>query len=534
MRKILLASVATLGTAGFMGLAYAQAPMAAPPPPSQGQTAWTPIPAPTAYVNNNNNYAAPALPGALANPTPGTIVIHVNGRVEIDAWGTWSSADSRLVAVPGAPAGTPLSSVKVEPQAIASYARLYFGADGMATNGLRYGAAIELRQNFFGQPSSAASSGASGYTSTETMFVRRAFTYVAGANWGIVRVGQADGIIGIFDNGVTTFQFMTTGNLNGGDLEAGALGSTQVPFWFLGQAGNEYGNNKFVYLSPQIAGFDFGFQYAPNTSNGNSIGGPTGGGISSGLALGAAAAGAAAAGAAGTGTGINCTVANTGCPSLSSGPGSLDGARIINQTAVGLRYQGVLGGVGVLAYGAYEFSGHADYTGLSPATATTAAGVAAANAYLGNPAGSKFTGQYDNLSFGSGGIALTYAGFTVGGNVIGGRLNGQLALTPAGGAREVAFLVGAKYVTGPLVVGIVAERGDYQGAQQMTGITQRRGRAIDFGAQYTVAPGYAVYAEYMWQDIYQGGVNLITGALGSGANNEIRSQGILLGNVVNF
>jgi len=199
--------------------------MAAPPPPSQGQTAWTPIPAPTAYVNNNNNYAAPALPGALANPTPGTIVIHVNGRVEIDAWGTWSSADSRLVAVPGAPAGTPLSSVKVEPQAIASYARLYFGADGMATNGLRYGAAIELRQNFFGQPSSAASSGASGYTSTETMFVRRAFTYVAGANWGIVRVGQADGIIGIFDNGVTTFQFMTTGNLNGGDLEAGALGS---------------------------------------------------------------------------------------------------------------------------------------------------------------------------------------------------------------------------------------------------------------------------------------------------------------------
>ena len=38
-------------------------------------------------------------------------------------------------------------------------------------------------------------------------------------------------------------------------------------FIFLGQAGNEYDNAKIVYLSPQIAGFDFGLLYAPNTSN---------------------------------------------------------------------------------------------------------------------------------------------------------------------------------------------------------------------------------------------------------------------------
>ncbi len=87
----------------------------------------------------------------------------------------------------------------------------------MATNGLRYGAAIEVRQNFTGQISNNGSSGASGYSSLETLYVRRAFTYVAGENWGIVRAGQADGLIGIFDNGVTTFQFLPTGNLNGGD-----------------------------------------------------------------------------------------------------------------------------------------------------------------------------------------------------------------------------------------------------------------------------------------------------------------------------
>ena len=125
-----------------------------------------------------------------------------------------------------------------------SFARIYAGGDGMATNGLRYGAAIEIRQNFTGQISSNASSGASGYASLETLYVRRAFTYVAGENWGIVRIGQADGLIGIFDNGVTTFQFLPTGNLNGGDLQRISRQTSRRTFVFLGQAGNEYVNAK--------------------------------------------------------------------------------------------------------------------------------------------------------------------------------------------------------------------------------------------------------------------------------------------------
>ena len=62
--------------------------------------------------------------------------------------------------------------------------------------------------------------------------MRRAFTYVAGDNWGIVRAGQADGLIGIFDNGVTTFQFLPTGNLNGGDASefpANRVSDLRVP-----------------------------------------------------------------------------------------------------------------------------------------------------------------------------------------------------------------------------------------------------------------------------------------------------------------
>ena len=200
--------------------------------------------------------------------------------------------------------------VKLNPYALDSFMRLYFGADAMATNGLRYGAGIELRENFSGQIGSNTSTNASGYSSLSTVFVRRAFTYVAGENWGIVRFGMADGVIGIFDNGVTSGQFLING-FGGGDNQN--VSGAAIPFFFLATQGAEYDNTKLVYLSPQIAGFDFGLQWAPNTSNGYGISGTNN-------PLNASISGA------GIGTGISCnTVANSGCPNLSSGPGIQDG-----------------------------------------------------------------------------------------------------------------------------------------------------------------------------------------------------------------
>ena len=129
-----------------------------------------------AYVNDNNNYQAPMLPGAVANPTPGTIVVHINAKVQVDAGGIWTSADSVARTAPnGAPGATPITSIgsgplaagsatsastaqsailgvngtgtaKLQPQVMGVFGRLYFGGDGMATNGLRYGAAIEVRE----------------------------------------------------------------------------------------------------------------------------------------------------------------------------------------------------------------------------------------------------------------------------------------------------------------------------------------------------------------------------------------------------
>ena len=98
MRKFLLAGVATLGAVGFAGVASAQAPSGF----MQGQAPITPTGGPS-YVNNNNNYQAPALPGAAANPTPGTIVLHLNGKVQVDSQGVWSSLDNHQVTAPAQP-----------------------------------------------------------------------------------------------------------------------------------------------------------------------------------------------------------------------------------------------------------------------------------------------------------------------------------------------------------------------------------------------------------------------------------------------
>jgi hypothetical protein len=216
MRKLLMASAAILGATG--GLAFAQAPAN----PSQGQLA-APYGAGPAANNNNawgvaNTPSGSAAAGPLSTvvapnvdkvPAPGTIVIRLNGRVEVDVGAAFTSADKVIVrsAIPG------LSGpYKVNPIAVGSYMRLYPAFDGLAANGLRYGASVELRENFQSgtnfsattAPGTAASPSAN--TSAETIYVRRAFTYLASDTVGIVRLGQSDGVLGLFDTCIFTSQ----------------------------------------------------------------------------------------------------------------------------------------------------------------------------------------------------------------------------------------------------------------------------------------------------------------------------------------
>ncbi len=58
------------------------------------------------------------MPGPLANPTPGTIVVHFNGKVQVDFGGVWTSGDSRFVTAPnGSPGAPPITSIGSGPLA---------------------------------------------------------------------------------------------------------------------------------------------------------------------------------------------------------------------------------------------------------------------------------------------------------------------------------------------------------------------------------------------------------------------------------
>jgi predicted porin len=480
MRKLLLASAATLAIGGAGAAPAQEAPL--PATVLQGQVATRPT-ASVPGANNNNNYQAPALAGAIVNPTPGSIVIHLNARVMMEAGAGFSSIDHVT---------TEAGDFKREPASILSYMRIYPGMDGLAANGLRYGGSIELRENFTAFNTSTTSSGASGYTSGETVFVRRAFVYLANDRLGILRVGQADGLIGIFDNGVTTFQNITpTSVFNGGDEQSMVPGVIAPPFVFLSQAGNEYGNNKFVYLSPQIAGFDIGLQWAPTIGNG----------------FGA------------------CDITGSGCAGLSSSSIPPDGARVLNQYAAGVRYESSLGDVGLLAYAVYEGSGHTQYTGTATA--------AVAQLGAGAAPGTTYNGKFNNIGVTSIGAAVTFAGLIVGGNGIFGQMNGVLAPKPEGGAGVSAWLVGARYVFGPASIGAAFESMDQQGAIGLTGISQRHSYAAAVGASYSIAPGLTGFAEYQYMNQKQSGFNFVTSTAGA-ANNTVQGQAFLVGTLVTW
>ncbi len=456
MRKLLLAGVAVVGSLGYANAqtttTTTTTTTAAPLPmsnlgyPSQ----------PSSYLGGNNgiNQDGGPMSAGAQNPVPGSMVIHLNGRVWAYAgfgggsgfvntittpavttlgkttFGTAffptgtapaNTATTTYTLIPGAtnPTGrlfstttvTPTTTVpgtshtaKLNPMQFIGYFRLYPGVDAMATNGLRYGAIVEIRQNFIGQGYGSTTAGLqgaganystspSGASCGSTLYVRREAVYLGSNSLGIVRVGQDDGPFSQFDNGVTTFQY-GSGAWNGDapdNLPNGGNVNAVFPFW--SGIGAEYAVSKAVYFSPRFAGFDFAVSYAPNNGANN-----------------------AAA----------CPIAEAGCLALSSNPsGTFGGAgRPTNWMEAMARYQGNFNGFGIYGIAGYSASGNVKST----------------------VAGSQ---QFNGFSVGDVGLTLSYAGFSVGGNVLWGDFNSQVALQPKGAPAAVAWLGGVAYVNGP-------------------------------------------------------------------------------------
>ncbi|MDR3530134.1 MAG: porin [Rhodopila sp.] len=502
MRYTLLASAVILS--GTTALAHAQAPAN----PSQGQYA-APYGSGPAPNNNNNSWgiantpsgsaAAGSLstiysPNTVAVPAPGTIVIHLNGRVQAQLSASFTSSDKGLNAN-----GTP-NGYKLNPVGLGSYVRLYPGFDAVAANGLRYGASVELRQNFYGGTNYSASgtgstSSPSGNTSSETIYVRRAFAYLASDKLGIVRLGQADGVLGLFDNCIFTSECWDAGltGLNGGASQAIApSGPMSVPWAWISQSGADYGNSKIVYMSPQFYGFDFGVQYAPN--EGNSFSNASG---SSPI------------------QGTTCNQAGANCINVSSGN---DATRWLNQVGVGLRFQRSFGPVDFKTYGFYETAGKEDLTTTSYVNPSPSANAS----YL----------RYDNLSFYKAGVAVTAANLTAAVDYIGGAVNGSLAMRPTGGASTNAVLAGLTYANGPIMLGADVGIINSQGAAQLTGLSQRHETEFSFGGSYKLAPGVQLVGEYMYTQRHQGGYDFNQGAVG--VTRDAKGQGVTFATVLTW
>lgn len=526
MRDILLKSASVFGVAiTAAGPTFSQTP-SMPFQPSQGMMVGPSTPNATANVTNATSgqpssfhgYSG-AFNGAVPPPTPGTVVIRLNGKVEVDMNAFWTNANNSVAA------GGGFSGFKVNPVGFGSLMRLYPAVDGMATNGLRYGAAVELRENF-GAPTGLASAGAttaggvqplglsggapaagtaiaaassaSAYSSSETIFVRRAYTYLAADNIGIVRFGQADGVIGIFDPCVFSAQCWDAGvgALNAGGAQIAAPSNAlAIPFVWLSQAGAEYANTKVVYISPQVFGFDFGVQYAPGMDNGF------------GASTGATAQGPALCAQAGP----NCVGTTTG----------QDGSRWYNQVAAGARWQGTFGPMQAGLMAVYETAAKESVFG--PAIKSGGAGKILGNAY-------------DNLSFvEAAGYATLDTGIgkmTYSVDWIGGALNGQLAMRPTGAVPESAVVTGLMFRNGPITLGTQVGWVFSQGSANLTGISQRREFEVAIGGNYNIAPGLYLVGEYQFEARHQGGFDFVAGAVGP--TRDSHGQGITFSTVVNW
>jgi predicted porin len=449
MRNYLLASAALLGLVAASGAQAAQF-------------------APTDASKNSSAFGAPQ-----TNPDPGKIIVHMGGLVAVDAGGWNTSSDKSAT-----------TGAKNQPYGIGGYFRLYFGVDGQLTNGLKYGANAEMRTDFAGgapggmslAAGSAGVGNASANSTASLWYTRRAYGYLAGDNWGLVRVGQGDGPLSLFTgSGITTGEAYDTGAWDGDICDVISAGCLS---WVFPDVGNEYDSAKITYMTPKFGGLTAGVSFAPSS-------------------------------AALSGTGAQQANAGGSANQSVSVVGS-DTQRPRNLMEIAARWQGNLGPAAVDVYGGYWASG--------------IVGAATPAALPGGVTKVRGLGIYD------GGLSVTMSGFSVFGAINGGVTNGQ-AGTPlvvlASGRKknQFAWTAGAQWSGGPWTVGASYYTYADQGSNGGTG--NRTANAVSIGGDYTVTPGLDFFLEYIYGGIKQAGVNFVDAGGPAANNNKITTNALL-------
>ena len=511
MRKLLLATAAALGVSmGASGYADAQVVY------SSDNTG--------TVASNSQGYGSQASDAGQSFPTPGTVTVRLNGRFRFYVGAVAAdSTRTNFTSSPSASASTSISTATTNtPSAgynknsnygIIEYARLYPGFDGVAANGLKYGASLELRQDNPAAAGGGVYGSPSGQDQRQGVFyLRREWGYIGSDKLGTLRLGASDPVTSLFLTG--TFETFDDGGLDG-DIPAYLPGSAQLNFPFADQ-GSLYSTDKIVYVTPQFYGFDGGVDWEPNTSAvGTPACSPTAGfGQFASSGQGAAAA---------------------GCPFLSS-TSTNDVARRRNTYDALVRYRGTFGPLGIAATASYTGSSRVLDSGIQGSSV--------------NP--KHF--PLEDLSVGDFGLVLTYGGFSVGGNYQIGRYNstgsGYGTLVARGQPNAQAAIIGATYTFGPVIFGAHYlwswSEGDQQTAtgfspvnntvrevfNSTTGLVaggQRFETGAAAGATYSLAPGVALYLSYIWEQRRQNGYNFITGASNNPNHNKTDGNVIAVG-----
>ncbi len=486
MRKLLLASAAIMGASvGMASHAFAQSKA------TNDTIGDSVVTLDTSGQSATNDTSGDSF------PTPGTVTVRLNGRFRwyVGSITQGAGRTSNFGPTPGVSNGVNNTNVgqnKLSNYGMMEYARLYPGFDGVAANGLKYGASLEIRAE--SNHPAGGSFGGSNSTSVQgsgELYWRRQFGYLGTDRLGTLRVGSSDGVSSLFLTG--NFENFDGGGWDGDIPDM--LPSTLAVTWPFTDAGGGYVTNKIVYLSPQFYGFDFGLGWEPTTGAG-------------------ANSGCGASGFTGSIVAAGSGVASPGCDNLSSSNTNFYGdlSRRKNTFEIALRYRGVFGPIGVNDVINATHSGRI------------------ANTSNGTVQG------FQDLNYIQVGSTTTWNGITVGGNWKYGNYDATDVLSPSGSRPSTAWIVGASYAIGPLIVG--ASYIDYihpNGHVPTATIGSMREQGIAAGATYSLAPGVSLVASYLWGQRKQNGVNILQNGFVNGvlnpstANNKVNSQVFAVG-----
>ncbi|MDD2704046.1 MAG: porin [Acidocella sp.] len=402
---------------------------------------------------------------------PGTITVHLNGRFQFEMVDYGSTFNT-------------VGGNKLNPVTAAGELRLYPGFDAETLSGIAYGVQVELR-DAFSDAGKGVNANAATTSGTGSMYVRRAYGYIGTTDYGYFRFGQTDAATSLLEQGVIYSFGDGDGWKNRGGI-ATTLPSYASPIntivW--GDQVALYGSDKIVYISPKIYGFNAIASYEPNSN-----------GLKEGYA--------------------NCTTANSTCAALSSsGTASDIGSRRKNTVDAGLQY--TLQQYGVLARiaGTYLHSATLSYTGVS-----------ASSGPLNYTAGGRGYSDMNAYQFGA---QVTYAGFTLGGNVKFGQVNDAYSFVPKGGRGAFVYDVGFAYNIGPYVIGAnyfdSQTSGTYDPTRYGKEARTLNENGVIVGANYVIGKDMNVFLQYMYGQRHQYGNaqlsatgNAQTQAVGMGA-----------------